>query len=209
MRSFTRVLSFLLYFFVMNSNNKSTGEEIYASSFKFKDSINDAQAIKLRDFLYKYSFNLSEAYEYLFLVQQMHEIEDERKTDLFGRIYAMGLQCLALSIRKMTDNSSERSVKKLLILITNPPVIDQIEQTKIIDEIYKHYDNFLNKFVVHQDVPSIHEALSYFPDTDLIINDLRVLREHYLTIVQKLCTSYINVDGEGSFFTPELEKLLS
>lgn len=185
---------------------KSEGEEAYASVFQFKSHVDAKDHEKLRDFLYKYSFNLSEAYEYLFIIIACNEIDTDSKPELFHRIYGMSLQCFALCIRKITDNASERSVRKLIDLAVKPEFIT--DHKSKVEEIYKHYEKFLNKFVVHQDVYSVHDGVAFFPNENIIKKDLEYLREYYFSIAFEICSSFINVTGEGAFYDLDLEKLI-
>jgi hypothetical protein len=185
---------------------KSHGEDVYASTFQFKTGVHEDHHESLRDFLYKFAFNLGEAYEYLAIVKQSVDLEPKVRTELFSRVYSMSLQCFALSIRKMTDQSSERSVRKLISLAVKTELAP--EHTKKIEAIYKHYDKFLNKFVVHQDIDSVHQAISYFPDTDVVDEDIRYLREYYLNLASEICKSYINVSGKSADYSSDLAKLV-
>jgi len=190
----------------MTTVKRGQGEQTYVDSFIVKDFINSSDRELIKDYLYKFSFNLSEAYEYLFLVSQCNDIEAEWKSELFYRIYGMALQCLALCIRKMTDASSERSVRKL-VAITEKYKVAVVDEQQI-EIIYRHYDKFLNKFVVHQDVHSINDGVSFFPDTKVVVNDLERLRSYYLGIAQSYCNGYIDVSGEGHYYGFDLEKIV-
>lgn len=185
---------------------KSYGEKAYANSFQFKAGVDAADHEELRDFLYKYSFNLSEAYEYLRILTQVNEIDSKVKSELFYRIYAMSLQSFALCIRKLTDQPSERSIRKLIDFAVKPLYAQDHKDQ--IDEIYKHYKKFLNKFVVHQDVDSIHVGIGYFPDLNVITKDMAHLREYYLQLTNEICTKHINVSGKSHDYSSELLKIV-
>lgn len=187
---------------------RSLGEEKFASSFQFRPNVTVKDREVLRDYLYKFAHNLSEAHDYRELLANIHDLEAdiESTSSLLFRISGMSLQCFALCIRKITDNSSERSIRKLINITIKPDLI--AEHKNEIINIYKHYDKFLDKFVVHQDAQSVHEGISFFPDTDVIDKDLQTLREYYETLVSELCVSYIKVKEDGEYLGFELQKLL-
>ena len=190
------------YYVIMT---KSSGEKSYADKYIFKSIVKPCDHEDLKDFLYKYAFNLNEAYQYLGLVKQTLDTHPGIKTELIYRIYAMGLQCFALSVRKITDTKSKRSLRRLINLAVKPALA--AEHKNKISDIYTHYEKFLNKFVVHQDLESIHEGIGFFPETEVIDNDLNYLREYYLTLTQEICVSYMDVTGNPSNFTNDLAKL--
>lgn len=179
----------------------------YSSAFLFKKLINTKFHDDLGDYLYKFAFNLQEAHEYVSIFLECYDIEIEYRTVLINRIHIMSLQCYALSIRKMTDYSSERSLRKLKQLLPSTSAV--IEYSTTIDSIYKHYEKFLNKFVVHQDTISISNALELIPNKKVILEDLQALREYYLTLCREICTGFIGIDEDGTYFGVEIEKLLN
>ncbi len=185
----------------------SEGEIAYRDAFQFILIRNVPQGLqlKLKDLLYKYSHNLSEAYEYLEILEYVNDMDRENKNELVYRIHGMSLQCFALSVRKLTDNSN-RSAKVLINTVIKPELREA--ETAAINEIYKHFDKFLNKFVVHQDTWSIQEALQSFPDNDTIEADLKHLNDLYDTVVNDLCSDYIRVHRESKGYGPMLDKLI-
>lgn len=93
----------------MNSR-RSVGEEAYAQVFQFKSFVPKNDHEELRDFLYKYALNLSQAQDYLQILNQVNKIKDSLKSELLFRIYSMAIQCFPLAIRRMTDTISNRSL---------------------------------------------------------------------------------------------------
>lgn len=184
---------------------KSVGEEYYSSRFVLSKNIDIEFHTVLRDYLYKFAFNLAEAYEYLFLLDACMDIEESHRSGLIERIYVMSVQCLALSLRKITDNSSKRSIRRINSILPNSPVVRFYQQE--IEPLYKRYNRFLDKFVVHQDGESINDALTFLPERGTFISDLELLREYYISLARETCTSYIDLNGEGTYFGLQLQKL--
>ena len=188
--------------------SQSRREKEYALSFKFKEHVNRADHDILSDYLYKFAFNLTEAHEYAELLNNMDDLSADKDnfSELLNRINIMTLQCFALCIRRIADATSERSVRKLLVLANSKEISEQYADELV--TVYRHYKTFLDKSVVHQDALSIYEGVSLFPDTKTVNEDLQLLREIYTFLCIGLCDSYLNVREEGHYFGFELDKLL-
>jgi hypothetical protein len=132
-------------------------------------------------------------------------MDTDNKVDVVYRIHGMSLQCFALCIRKLTDKQSERSVRKLINMSIQPRYLNR--ELAAIVEIYSHYEKFLNQFVVHQDVTSVHDGLKLFPDTEVIEADLKHLEGLYIKLVKEICTKYINVKRNNQGYGQDLDKL--
>jgi len=185
--------------------SKSDGEEVFSQVFQFTSLVPAEEQEELRDFLYKFAHNYFEAKEYLQLLKQVHEIEFDSKSELLYRIMAMAIQCFPLAMRRMTDNISERSLQKFIPKVVREEFRD--DEVQKIKEIHSHYKIYLNKGVAHQDGLSINEALAEFPDSDVIEEDMKHLKELYLKVVNEICTKYIGLDGDPYDYQAELEKL--
>ena len=185
----------------------SEGEASYSSSFVFKDAIDKKSQEELRDYLYKFAFNLQEAHEYMSILDSCADIESKNRTEFIQRIFIMSLLSISLSIRKITDRSSERSIRKLERILPSSGAIS--EYSDKIEPIYANYEKFLNKFVAHQDKIGIHDALGHIPDLKIMHKDLQTLREYYLLLCNEICRGYIGIDEDGTYFGFEINKLLN
>ncbi len=190
----------------MVASSKLKGEEAFAKVFQFAPFVPSSEHEELRDFLYKFAHNYSEAKEYLKLLQQVDDIDFNSKSELLFRIQAMSLQCFPLAMRRMTDNISKRSLQKLITKVIREEFKNK-ELQKIRD-IHAHYNLYLDKGVAHQDELSVKETLGAFPDTVVIERDMKHLKKLYLKIVKEICTSYIVLDTKTRSYKPELKKLV-
>jgi len=185
--------------------NTSVGEEAFAQTFQFFKHVPASDHEELRDFLYKFAHNYREAEEYLRILEQVHEIDFDQKSELLFRILVMSLQCFPLAMRRMTDNISKRSLQKLVLKIID----EERRSTELqkIKDIHEHYSFYLNKGVAHQDEPSVADVLKAFPDTDIIKADMKHLKELYQKLVNEMCSKYIGIDGKPHDYASELAKL--
>lgn len=110
-------------------------------------------------------------------------------------------------MRRMTDNISERGMQKFVTKV----VRDEFKATEIakIKTIYSHYKRFLNKGVAHQDIQSIQETLSAFPNSDVIEKDMQHLKDLYNKLTKEICKKYISIERKPYDYKHELEKLAS
>jgi hypothetical protein len=185
--------------------SKSDGEEVFSRMFQFAAFVPQEDQEELRDFLYKFSHNYSEAREFLQILKQVDEIDYSQKSELLFRIQAMAIQCFPLAMRRMTDNISKRSLQKLVTKIIREEFkVDEINKIKAIHE---HYSSYLNKGVAHQDEPSIKEVLDAFPDTEVIDADMEHLKQLYFKVVKEICVGYIGIGGEPHDYNSELRIL--
>lgn len=187
-------------------SKRSDGEEAFAQAFQFADFVPANDHGELRDFLYKFAHNYSEAKEYLNILQQLDEIGVDSKSEMLFRIQAMALQCFPLAMRRMTDNTSKRSMQKLVAKLIRDELKDS-ELQKIRD-IHSHYNLYLDKGVAHQDAQSIKEIFEAFPDTDVIGRDMKHLKELYMKIVEEICIKYISIETAPYNYSIDLRKLL-
>lgn len=187
-------------------SKRSDGEEAFAQAFQFAHFVPANGHGELRDFLYKFAHNYSEAKEYLNMLQKLNEIGVDSKSEMLFRIQAMALQCFPLAMRRMTDNISKRSMQKLVTKVISDEFKDS-ELQKVRD-IHSHYNLYLDKGVVHQDEQSIKEILEAFPDTRVIGQDMKHLRELYTKIVEAICIQYISIDTDPYDYSVDLKKLL-
>lgn len=184
---------------------RSEGEEAYAQGFQFKTGVTIADHEVLRDFLYKIAYNFTEAHEYLEILEAIDGLESQ--SALIDRTQGMALQCLSLSMRRMTDRFGKRSLQKFIPRFCKPANAG-VEIQKI-DEIYSHYKNHASKGVAHQDKWSIKQTLDSFPDTDVILKDLKHIEDFYYKIVKEICTNYMKISSDGNDYKSELHKLLA
>lgn len=185
---------------------RSKGEEAYAQVFQFKAEVNTADHETLRDYLYKIAYNYNEAYEYLGILEAIDQLDIlDSKANLVFRIQGMALQCLTLSMRRLTDRTGNRSLQKFIPKFIKP-VEAEIELQKI-DNIYSHYKDHATKGVAHQDTWSIKQVLNSFPDTKVILKDLKSIECFYYKIVKEICTNYIGISSNHSDYRAELQKL--
>lgn len=187
-------------------SKRSDGEEAFAQAFQFAYFVPSNDHEELRDFLYKFAHNYSEAKEYLNILKQLDEIDFDSKSEMLFRIQAMALQCFPLAMRRMTDNISKRSMQKLITKVIRDEFKDK-ELQKIRD-IHSHYNLYLDKGVAHQDAQSIKEILEAFPDTDVIRQDMKHLKELYTKIVEEICKKYISIEVDPYDYSVDLNKLL-
>ena len=186
---------------------RGKGEEQYANVFQFKKSIGKDKQEELRDFLYKFSINYTDARKKLSILDYMSEKADGTISSFFIEVHGMTLVCFAIAMRKMTDNSGKRSVKKLVSkVMKNQKMTDEAESK--IEEIYSHYKAFLDKYGVHQDEDGIIGTVSCFPDKDKIEDDLEYLRGLYESITKKNCINYIQLDMKEFDFKKDIDRLL-
>lgn len=183
----------------------SEGEKAYRDVFQFAPFVVKDHVPKLKDLLYKFAHNLSEAYDYLEILEYVNGMGSENKNELAYRIHGMSLQCFALSLRKLTDRQSQRSARKLVEKVYKPELKQQ--ELDSIESVYGHYEKFLNKFVAHQDNWSISDGLAVFPDNDVIEADLKYLNDLYDKVCKKICTSYIGVSRKSRGYGPMLDRL--
>lgn len=188
--------------------NRPEGEEAYAQVFQFKSFVPDTVKDKLRDYLYKIAHNFIEAKEYLEILKGIDELSAlESDSELIFRIQGMALQSFALAMRRITDKSGQRSLQKFIPAFFNKKYVDV--EVKKIQEIYSHYEKYLNKGVAHQDSWSIHQALGNFPDTEIIESDIKHIEDFYYKIVKELCTIYASVEHSKHDYKVELLKLIT
>lgn len=187
-------------------SNRSYGEEAFAQAFQFAPFVPVGDQEELRDFLYKFAHNYSEAKEYLNVLEQLSEIDFDSKSELLFRIQAMALQCFPLAMRRMTDNISKRSMQKLVAKLIRDEFKDG-ELQKVRD-IHSHYKLYLDKGVAHQDEQSVKENLEAFPDTDVITQDMNHLKDLYMKLVTEICTKYISIEAGPYDYSVDLNKLL-
>jgi hypothetical protein len=188
-------------------SNRSYGEEAFAQAFQFASFVPAADHDELRDFLYKFAHNFSEAKEYLAILRQVNRIEYDNKSELLFRVQAMALQCFPLAMRRMTDNISKRSLQKLVTKLVREEFKD--EELRKIQAIHLHYKLYLDKGVAHQDDQSIKQNLEAFPDTDVIEGDMEHLKNLYLKLVKEICTKYISIEGNPYNYEADLKKMLT
>ena len=186
-------------------SNRSAGEEAFAQVFQFKSIVPTEDHDELRDFFYKFRFNYDEAQEYFAILEQAHDMDAFAKSELLFRVYAMALQCFALSMRRLTDHLGNRSLQKLIPKIIAPELMKK--ELKRIKDIHNHFSFYLNKSVAHQDTFSVKEALESFPETDVIKQDMKHLKDLYLKLVRELCMSYVGMNREPHDFRDEFNKL--
>jgi hypothetical protein len=184
--------------------SKSVGEAAFAQTFQFFKHVDAKDQEELRDFLYKFAHNYMEA-EYLRLLEQLHAIKFGQKSELLVRIQAMALQCFPLAMRRMSDNISKRSLRKLVTKVVREELRDA--ELQKIKDIHEHYSFYLNKGVAHQDEPSIADVLRAFPNSDIIDADMKHLKELYKKLVKELCSKYIGIEGKPHDYEDELAKL--
>jgi hypothetical protein len=184
-----------------------TGEEYYKSVFKFKSLISLEDQTDYRDYLYKYAYNYQDAIEYLTLVQQTNYEDSLRASYLVFRINDMALQCLALSIRRMTDKIGERSVVSLLNKLINYPT--KQHDLSMLEEINGHFNTYNDKRVAHQDKNGILEIIGSYPTEEVVLSDLKNLKLLYYRISKHICTSCININEHKVNFKDEINRLIS
>lgn len=187
-------------------SKRSDGEEAFAQAFQFAHFVPANDHEELRDFLYKFAHNYSEAKEYLNMLQQLNEIGIDGKSEMLFRIQAMALQCFPLAMRRMTDNTSKRSMQKLVAKLIRDEFNDS--ELKKIRDIHSHYNLYLDKGVAHQDEQSIKEILEAFPNTDVITQDMKYLSDLYTKIVEEICKKYISIEADPYNYSVDLRKLL-
>lgn len=186
-------------------SNRSMGEEAYARVFKFKSSVPTSEHELLRDYLYKFSYNYSEARQDLRLLKQVNVVGLNNDSKLLPRIMALSLQGYALDMRRMTDSASRRSTRKLLKIVIKPG-LEVAEIAKLV-EIHDHYSFYVDKGIAHQDEYSVKEVLENYPDSETIEKDMVHLKKLYLKIVKENCVSYIRIDSKIEDYSQELEML--
>lgn len=187
-------------------SDMSEGETAFADTFQFFDIVPEKDVGELRDLLYKYAHNYLEAVEYLQILKQVDAIQSEDKSELLFRIHGMALQCFPLAMRRLTDNISKRSLRKLVTKVVRKELSEQ-ELQKIV-EIHEHYSFYLDKGVAHQDEYSIKQILEAFPDSDIIDEDMQHLEDLYNTLVRELCSRYITIKQAAHDYNDELHKLI-
>ncbi len=185
--------------------SRSPGEEAFAQAFQFAPIVPTSDHEELGDYLYKFSHNYDEAKEDLEVLKQVNAIGLKNESKLLPRVMSMSLQSYALDMRRMTDLSSRRSVRRLLNKVLKPEL--RAEEIAKLEEIHGHFSFYLNKGTAHQDEHSIKEVLEAYPDTETIEKDMTHLRELYLKIVKEICTSYIGIDSDPDDYSQELELL--
>jgi hypothetical protein len=187
-------------------NDNSDGEKSYALRFQFARFVPDNTHDELRDFLYKFAHNYSEAKEYLQILEQISTIDPDVKSELINRIHDMALQSFALALRRMTDSAGKRSAQKLITKVIHEQ--HQKAELQKIQDIHLHYRAYVDKGVAHQDDNSKKENLSAFPASNVVEADMEYLSEFYLKIVKEICTDCINITDEPYDYSHELNKLL-
>ena len=185
--------------------NRSIGEEEFAQTFQFKSNASQEDQEELRDFFYKFAHNYNEAQEYLQILKQVDNIEYNSEDGLLYRIHGMSLQCFSLSMRRMTDNISERSLQKLITKVV--PENLKNEEIKKIKNIYSHYCLYLNTGVAHQDKPSYKDGHEAFPNSDVIEKDMKHLEQLYLKLVLELCSKFISIEDKPYNYSVDLQKI--
>jgi len=191
------------------TNNNLSGEDMFKAAFAFTLNVPTKDHAVLRDYLYKFNYNLREVIEYKSLLDAVTEIDISSRTELIFRIQVMATQCIAMGIRRITDPTGERSLNQFVPLFINDEIA--LEQLNVIKTIYSHYKHYLNKGVAHQDKNGILNTLGYFPDTIIIEDDIFKLKLFYENVVTQICTKYISIptSNDNYNFRPELSKIIS
>lgn len=186
---------------------KIRGEEVFKQGFIFKTHVPLGEQVLLGDFLYKFAHNFLEARDYLQILELSDELDTAHISWLLFRIQGMALQCFALAMRRMTDDASKRSIRKLISRIIG----GELGKTEVEDlkKIHSHFADFVDKGVAHQDQQSYWEVHAAFPNTDVIKKDVLHLENLYYRLVGQVCERCITIRQPMHSYKKKLERLLS
>lgn len=168
-----------------------SGEAIYADRFQFLGTVPPRQQEVLRDYLYKVSFNLTDAYLFFEIIRFLDETDrSDDAYDAQGTTFRMAVTSFSVAFRRVTDKSSKRNIRGLIKLVDLAPIRE--ERLKKIDEIYSKYSKFVDQIIVHQDRGRITKTPK-IPDYEQNIKDLDAVTAIYDEIAKRFCWRYIKV----------------
>ncbi len=174
----------------------SEGEDYYKNKFQFFHDIKPINKAPLRENLYKASYNLSSAYEFLQVLEEIDTVKESRhNASAVTLVFFMATNSLMVSIRKLIDGNSEvnfRSLIKIMNMYYKKSDNDiELEKIKL---IYSKYNTFIDKGITHQDSGDITAPEKMkLPNYPEIRADLDYLKSLYEKYVGKVCKQSIKI----------------